>query len=212
MKSIIKFSVCLLFLTNSSVYAASAYIGGSIGSAVALDAESNISDTQAVLAGLGASSVVNYDKTSPAGSFVVGVEANPYLAAEFALTYLGSYKLSASGSNGILSVNGNETDKVSAISAAVIGKFPVYRKIKVIGKTGIADTSIRASCAISGAVCLTVTDSDVSAVIGAGVSLRPVHALEIRVDYTLYTNVGNKNNEYTAGNFGLIETSALYHF
>ncbi len=212
MKSIIKLSVCLLFVTNSSAYAASAYIGGSLGSAAALDAGSNVNDTQAVLAGFGASSVVKYDRTSPAASFVAGVEANPYLAAEFALSYLGSYKLSASASSGVLSVNGDESDTVSAISMAVIGKFPVYRKIKVIGKVGIADASIRASCNVSGAVCLSTTDSGVSAVIGAGVSLRPVHALEIRADYTLYTNVGNKNNDYTAGNFGLIETSALYHF
>ncbi len=212
MKSLVKVSICALLLSSSNAYAANIYMGGSGGSAFATDAKSNISDTRAVLAGLSPSSVVNYDNTSPALSFMAGVEVNPYLAAEFALSYLGSYKLSASGSSGIVSANRDETDTVSAFSIAAIGKFPVYRKIKVMGKIGIAGTSIKESCTVSGALCQSATDSGASAVIGAGVSLRPVHALEIRVDYTLYTNVGNKNNDYTAGNFGLIATSVLYHF
>lgn len=212
MKIFVKVTFCVLLLASGNVHAVGAYVGGSAGNAAALDAESNVKDLQAVLASINASSVVSYDKTSPALSLGGGVEINPYLAAEVSIVYLGTYKLSATATSGFTTVGADETDRVSALSVAAIGKFPVYHKIKLIGKLGLAETSVKESCAVSNVACASQTDTGVGLVYGAGVSMRPVNALEIRVDYTVYPDVGNNGNDYTAGSFGMIETSAFYHY
>lgn len=212
MKRLVKALLFPLLLTCGNAYAVGPYVGGGIGSAAAMDAGSNVSDLQAVLASFSASSSVSYDETSPALSLGGGIDINPYLAAEIGIVYLGTYKLSATATSGFATVLANETDRVNAVTMTVIGKLPVYHKIKLIGKLGLAATSIESSCSVSGGGCLTQTDSGVSPVFGAGISMRPVRALEIRVDYTVYSDVGDKVNDYTAGSFGMIETSAFYHY
>lgn len=211
-KRYFKLSFCLLLLTAANAHGATAYVGGSLGSIAALDAKTNVRDLQAVLASVNASSVVSYDKTSPGLSLGGGIEINRYLAAEVSIVYLGTYKLSATATSGFTTVGANETDRVSGVSIAAIGKFPIYHRIKVIGKIGLAETSIKESCSVSNVACLSQTDTGLNAVYGAGVSMRPVDALEIRLDYTVYPGVGNTGNDYTAGTFGMVETSLFYHY
>ena len=212
MKSIVRTSLCFLLLAHGSAHAAGAYLGGSLGSAASFDARSNVKDAKAVLASVNPASTVSYDETSPTGALAAGVEFNSYLAAELGIAFLGTYKLSGSAGSGPTSVTVDEKDTVGAISLAMIGKYPIWRKIKFLAKVGLGVTSVEKTCSIASAVCASETDSGVHPVFGAGVALRPINALEIRLDVTVYTDVGKTDNDYTAGTFGVAQTSLYYHF
>jgi hypothetical protein len=206
-------TLCVLLLVTDNAGAAGLYVGVGGGSAGAQDAQSNVDDGKSILVAASVLSTVTYDNTSPALAFVAGIEFNRYLAAEVAYTHLGTYKVHAGAVKGAVPGQAEETDNVNALSVAVVGRYPVYLdKIYALGKFGFADTGVDMSCKVPGATCLSATDSGVNPLYGIGVALRPVRILEIRVDYTIYPDVGNVKNDYTAGSFGLVETSVIYHF
>lgn len=199
-------------MTAGGAQAAGWYAGGGVGSAAALDADSNVSGARAGLAQLGTSSVTGHDAGSAAASIAGGYEFNRYLSAELAYAYLGRYKLSVFASSGSFTVSGTETDEVSALSLAAVGQFPVYPKFRLIGVFGLARTSDKNSCDLTSATCTTGGATGIHPMFGAGVAMLPVKRLEIRLDYTQYQDVGDVGNDYTAGNFGLVRTSLFYHF
>lgn len=62
--------------------------------------------------------------------------------------------------------------------------------------------------------CSSSSDSKTGFMYGVGgeINLGQTSQWGVRLEYDGYTNVGNKNNEYTAGNFSAFMLSGLYRF
>ncbi len=198
----------LLALLGAPAHAANLYVGAGLGGGMPFSVDSNVRDGRALLANTAATHIT-YDKLAVAPAVLVGFDVNKYFGGEFQYAYLGNYQLKASMAGGGVA---KETDNVHAWSFSAVGRYWLGPKFHLLGKLGFADTVVDMGCSIPGKSCNSGTDSGVGLVFGVGIGLVPAKELEIRVDYTHYSSVGNQNRDYTAGSFGLIETLAIYHF
>lgn len=206
---IIKILVGLLALLAPGAQAANLYVGAGLGAGMPMNADTSVRDARGVLSNLGVTTHITYDKVAVAPTVLIGFDATKYLAAEFQYTYLGNYNLKATTATGGI---GEETDNVHAWSFSGVGKFWLGPKVKLLGKLGFADSIVDMSCSIPGSGCGSATDSGVGFVFGVGLALVPARELELRLDYTQYSGLGDKRRDYTAGPFGLVESLLIYHF
>lgn len=206
---IIKILVALSALVCVPAHGANVYVGVGLGAGMPLNADASIRDAKATLSNLGPTTHITYDKLAPAPTVLLGFDVTRYLAGEFQYAYLGNYQLKASLASGGVA---KETEDVHAWSFSAVGKFWLGPKVHLLGKLGFADSVVDMGCSIPGTSCNSSTDSAVGMVFGAGLALVPARVLELRLDYTQFTGLGDKRREYTAGPFGLVEGLVIYHF
>jgi len=194
-----------IFLACQAASAGDWYIGASLGSAKAEDASSNISADMSALAGLGISSSASFDDKARSYSIFGGYQANDNLAIEASYDYLGTYQFSGAAAAGGIAVSGNEEDKVDAFSLSAVLAAPLTSSFSVYGKAGVAASSDKMTCAVAGGTCKSEKDSATGPMFGAGASVAISSGARLRLEYDQFNDIGDNNNEYTAGNFSVIK-------
>ncbi len=197
--------------------AAGWYLGLGAGTGYAADAANNVATSAAYLAGTGIVTVGTYDTNQPAFSLFGGIQFNPYIAMEAGYIDFGSYSLTGIATSGGGTVAFSETDQIDAVYLAAVGFAHLNRVVSLFGKLGLADSTVSESCTVSGTSCLSANDSALEPMAGIGVEFRFMprrrrQHLAMRVEYDNFTNVGNSNNDYTAGNFHSVTVSGLFRF
>lgn len=202
-------SSCFLSLP---AYASGWYMGVGVGTAQALDADSNVANSLSALAGAGISSVGSYDTNASALTLFGGFRFNRNFAVELGYADLGSYNLNVLATSGGSTVAASETDDVSALSLSAVGIIPLDGFVSIFGKLGVASTADSESCSVTGTSCSSTTDYSLDPIVGVGgeINLGPRWALRLELDQ--YYQIGNTANEYTAGDFRLVTFSGLFRF
>ena len=194
------------------VYAANWYAGFGVGAGRSRDAASNVQNGITTLAGLGISSSATFNTGRAAFNIFGGYQFNRYVAAEIGWIDFGNYNLNGTAVSGGTSVAVSETDKISAFTLAAVGTIPINQTFSVFGKAGIAVSQDKESCTISGSTCASASDSATKPMFGIGGEMNASQNVGLRLEYDQYNNIGNSNNEYTAGDFYQVALSGLYRF
>ena len=202
------------FLALSAINTASAagwYFGAGFGSSHSIDAANNINADLGAISSLGVSSGASYHPNGFALSVLGGFKFNEHVSVEATYDYLGTFQadLVASGVGG--SVVGSEKDTVDAISVAGVLGAPINDTFSIYGKGGFASTTNSMTCSFSTTTCQSESDSNTSPVLGLGEMHFYGGGATMRLEYDRFNSVGDKNHEYTAGNFYLIKLEYLYY-
>lgn len=210
-------AMALVGTVSIPAHATGWYVGAGIGGGYASDADSNVFKTVSVLSAGGVPVLGGYDSGNPTYQLFGGLRFNSYFAAEVGYIDFGKYTL-----NGVATLGGgyvavSESDRIDALYFAAVGSYPINRVVSIFGKLGLASSQDKESCFVSGAVCPSLSDSATEPMFALGVEFPFTPARwrthwAMRVEYDEYTNIGNSNNEYTAGNFSAITANAVYQF
>jgi len=200
-----------LLMASPSIFAGGVYFGAGLGTTKADDAESNVNKIKERLAAAGATSEISYHIQANAASLAIGYHVNDNIDAEIGYDYLGTYDLVAT-----IKVAGTkygivERNMVSAVSLAGIFSANISDKISIHARAGLAATNNKSTCQSSfSSSCEGDSDSGAGALFGIGGAFKPSTRNAFRLDYIQFSDVGNKNNEYTAGAFSTIKIAYIF--
>ena len=197
-------------LSCQTALAGNLYIGAGFGSSKASDASNNIDSDISALASIGISSSASYDESARSFSLLGGYQVNKNVAIEAAYDYLGTYQFSGAASAGSAAAAGTEEDKVDAFSLSAVLSVNLTPTFSLYGKAGVAATEDKLTCSITGSTCQSESDSNTGPAFGAGGSVFLGDNSALRLEYDQFSDVGDKNNEYTAGNFSLLKLEFTY--
>ena len=194
------------------------YIGGGFGSASADDASTNAaarvkSQTLRLRTNsANVSSSASYDDSGGTGySVLAGYRFTSYLSAEAAYDYLGKYNFQATFVRSGVVITRTEQNEVSAFSVSGLLTIPIEKLAAIYGKVGVAATTDKMTCSISNGTCNSESDVSKSGMAGIG-GILVLGNGEVRLEYDQFQDVGDKNNEYTAGTFSLLKLEYVHYF
>lgn len=200
-----------LIAASAPSFAAGGYVGLMGGQGRAQDAATNVNQGAAELAAAGISSSGSYDEGRGAWGVYGGYSFTPFISGEVGYVNFGTYHLNATFT-GAVNTTATEDDKVSAFYAAAVGSYPIAKQVSIFGKLGVAQSKNDETCAIAGGTCTAASDSKTGPVLGLGASVDVAHNVAVGLEYDLFKSIGDKNNEYTGGDFSFVHVNATYRF
>ena len=195
-------------------YAGSWYVGLGLGAVRANDVSENVAAGHSTLAQLGIGTITSYDDNSGALSLLGGYRFNPHIAAELDYNSLGSYDMYGFAGPGRTPPSGRERNEADALSLAAVLTAPLNNFVSLYGKLGPTLASNEAwTCTSNFWWCDHTSDTKFGTMVGAGASFTfPRLIGAFRLEAARFNNVGDSNNEFTAGRFTTLQLQYVYTF
>jgi outer membrane protein W len=203
-----------VLLASQTSYAGNWYVGLGLGAAHADDASENIAAGNSTLPQFGIGNITSSDDNSGALSLLGGYHFNPHIAAELDYYYLGSYDMHGFTGPGRTPPSGRERNEADAFSIAAVLTAPLNDSFSLYGKLGPTLTDNEEwTCTSDVWWCDHASDTKFGTMAGAGISFtfpRLIGAFRLEADR--FSNVGDKNTEFTAGRFTTLQFQYVYTF
>jgi len=195
-------------------YAGNWYVGLGLGAAHAEDVSENIAAGNSTLAQNGIGNITSSDDNSGALSLLGGYRFNAHIAAELDYYYLGSYDMHGFTGPGRTLPSGRERNEADAFSLAAVLTAPLNDSISLFGKLGPTLTDNEEwTCTSNVWWCDHSSDTNFGTMVGAGVSFTfPRLIGAFRLEAARFSNVGDSNDEFTAGRFSALQFQYVYTF
>ncbi len=190
------------------------YVGAGLGTAHAKDASENAATGGSTLTQYGITDITSHDDNSGSLAIFGGYQFNPYLAAEIGYTYLGTYEMHGFTAPAPTLPAGREQNRADAFSLAAVVGTPIDKTFSVYAKLGPTITTNEQSTCISNTWwCDGSSDVKAGLLFGVGADLRPSRLLGyLRVEVDRFNNVGDSQNEFSAGRFNVLQLQYVYSF
>lgn len=200
-----------LLVASPSVFAGGIYFGAGLGTTKADDADINVRNIKRVLSEAGATTDITYDTQANAASLALGYHVNDNIDIELGYDYLGTYDLTGTMKAGGTTFKATERNKVSAVSLSGIFSLKLSQKISIHTRIGLASTTNESTCQTNfSSSCDGDSDSGTGAIFGLGGTYKTSGHSALRAEYIQFNDVGNTENQYTAGSFSTIKLSYIY--
>jgi hypothetical protein len=190
------------------------YVGGGLGMARAKDASENAAANSSTLAQYGISDITSHDDSSGTLSIFGGYQINKYLAAELAYTYLGTYDMHGFTAPAPTLPAGREQNRADAFSLAAVFSAPLGKTFSLYGKLGpTLTTNEQRTCISNVWWCDSSSDVRSGLLFGVGGTIHfPRLIGHLRLEADRFNNVGDSQNEFTAGRFNVLQLQYVYTF
>ncbi len=201
--------IALLAATAATpVLAGDVYVVGSVGQS---SADINKGRLDGLLTNAGATGLSSsVDKNDIAYKAQVGYQFNPYFAVEGGYIDLGKAKYSASATGGTYKQEGN----ASGFNIAAVGILPINESFSLFGKLGVIDAKVEGSArGTGGAVNLngSANATKIKPTYGIGATYNVSKQLGIRVEYELFSKLGDSNKTGEA-DVSVVSVGIAYKF
>lgn len=157
------------------------------------------------------------DDSSLSGKLFMGYNFNKYLALEGFYTNFGEFKINASATDGVDTLNSVDSWKASGFGVSGLGMLPINNSISLFGKFGLIYWDMRYQWTLNDLVpppiIFILSDSarGLSPLFGVGAKFDFSEQFGIRLEYERYLNIGK---ESATGQFDidLISVSGVVRF